>query len=29
MELKKLTNTLGEDDTEIVRANMYLNFSGT
>lgn len=29
MELKKLTNTLGEDDKEIVRANMYLNFSGT
>jgi predicted ATP-binding protein involved in virulence len=29
MELKKLTNALGEDDKEIVRANMYLNFSGT
>lgn len=29
MELKKLANALGEDDKEIVRANMYLNFSGT
>jgi predicted ATP-binding protein involved in virulence len=29
MELKKLANVLGEDDKEIVRANMYLNFTGT
>jgi predicted ATP-binding protein involved in virulence len=26
MELKKLANVLGEDDKEIIRANMYINF---
>ncbi len=29
MELEKLANVLGEDDKEIIRANMYINFSGT
>jgi hypothetical protein len=28
MELEKLANVLGEDDKEIIRANMYINFSG-
>jgi predicted ATP-binding protein involved in virulence len=28
MELKKLADILGEDDKEIIRANMYIDFSG-